>query len=167
MAAGPQAEGERAPAIVRIALASAIAVIVLNAFTGNPILALWIASKTNGEGPMKMESIGVFLVAMAIISVLLYQLLKAVGAAYDRATGAPPAVRKHLPWNQSLRGDRPEGYGEPPRLSVPERIVCTIVVVAFAAFEYWFFFASCSPIDNRCGRDGVVLPAFHLLGSLF
>jgi hypothetical protein len=163
MSAEPTAPAGRAPAIVRIALASAIGLIVLNAFTGNPVLALWIASRTNGDGPMKMESIGVFILAMGVISVALYQLLKRVGAAYDRAAGIPPATRKHLPWNQSLRGDRASGYGEPPRLSVPERIVCGIVIVAFAAFEWWFFFASCSPIDTRCGREGVVLPPVTLL----
>lgn len=152
MSAEPSAPAGRAPAIVRIALASAIGLIVLNAFTGSPILALWIASLANGVGPMKMESIGVFLVAIGAISFLLYQLLKRVGEAYDRAAGIPPATKKHLPWNQSLRGDRATGYGEPPRLSVPERLVCVIVILAFAAFEWWFFFASCSPIDNRCGR---------------
>jgi hypothetical protein len=101
---------------------------------------------------MKMESIGVFIVAIGVISFLLYQLLKRVGDAYDRAAGLPPPTKQHLPWNQSLRGDRVTGYGEPVRLSVPERIVCAIVILAFVAFEYWFFFASCSPIDNRCGR---------------
>jgi hypothetical protein len=161
--AGPDPAPDRAPAVVRIALASAIGLIVLNAFTGNPILALWIASKFNGEGPTTIESIGVFIVAMAVISFLLYQLLKLAGNAYDRAAGLPPATRKHLPWNQSLRGERAEGYGEPPRLTVPERIVCGIVIVAFAVFEWWFFFASCSPIDNRCGRNGMVLPPVYVL----
>jgi hypothetical protein len=152
MSAEPTPQPERGPAIVRIALASAIGLIILNAFTGSPIVALWIASLANGTGPMKMESIGVFVLAMGVISFLLYQLLKRVGNAYDRAAGIPPPTRKHLPWNQSLRGDRADGYGEPARLSVPERIVCVVVIIAFAAFEYWFFFMSCSPIDNRCGR---------------
>ena len=153
MSVEPTPQPERGPAIVRVALASAIGLIILNAFTGSPIVALWIASLANGTGPMKMESIGVFILAMGVISFLLYQLLKRVGDAYDRAAGLPPATRKHLPWNQSLRGDRASGYDdEPARLSVPERIVCVVVIIAFAAFEYWFFFMSCSPIDNRCGR---------------
>ncbi|MEA2347559.1 MAG: hypothetical protein QOG62_1346 [Thermoleophilaceae bacterium] len=151
---------QRAPAPVRVALAAAIGVVVLNTFTGNPVLALWIASKTNGDGPMKMESILVFLVVMGVITALLYRLLKYLGARYDIASGAPPATRQHLPWNQSLRGDRPTGYDGPRPLTTVERIVCAIVIVVFALFEYWFFFMACSPIDQRCGRnaDAVVAP---------
>lgn len=154
--------GEVAPAPVRVALAAALGLVVVNTFTGNPVLALWIAARFNGDGPMKMESILVFLVVMGLITALLYRLLKYLGALYDRASGAAPATRKHLPWNQSLRGDRPEGYGEPKPLSTPERIVCAIVIIVFALFEYWFFFMACSPIDQRCGRNAdAAVPALR------
>ncbi len=154
-------------AVVRIGLVSAMAIVLLNAFTGSPLLALWFASQTNGAGPMRGESVLIFIVVLVAISIALYQVLKRLSLAYDRATGTPPATRTHLPWNQSLGGDRPQGYGERRRLTTPEVIVCVVCVIAFALFEYWFLFLSCSPIDLRCGRPGVILPPLALVESAY
>jgi hypothetical protein len=45
-----------------------------------------------------------------------------------------------------MRGERPQYDGERPELSSGERILVLGVIVAFAAFEIWFFFFSGSPI---------------------
>ncbi len=165
MDVGQQVPPRPASAPVRIALAAAIGLVVVNTFTGNPILALWLAARFNGDGPMKMESILIFLIVMGLITALLYRLLKYLGGLYDRASGAVAPTRQPLPWNQSLRGDRPEGYDKTKPLNAPERIICAIVIIVFALFEYWFLFLACSPIDQRCGRAGVVLaPIIRVLG---
>lgn len=153
---------ERASAPVRIGLGALLGILTVNAFTGTPILSLWIASKANGDGPLKMGSIGVFVLVMAVISIALFQVLKRVSYSYDRATGTPLDTRKPLPWLESMRGER-ANYGGPPRLKPQERVLCGVVIVAVVAFEIWFFFFSTSPIDNRSGRDGWVDPPTPLV----
>ncbi len=55
-------------------------------------------------------------------------------------------MRQHAPWLRSMRGERPEYDGQRAELSSGERILVVGVLLAFAAFEIWFFFFSGSPI---------------------
>jgi hypothetical protein len=130
----------------RFLLAALMAVLVLNLWTGGPLLALWIGSRAQGEGPPTMGAVGVVILALVLISVALYRALQLASQAYDDLTGATPTVRQHAPWLRSMRGERPGYDGVRPELSSGERILVLGVIVAFAAFEVWFFFFSGSPI---------------------
>ena len=130
----------------RFLLAAAMALLVLNLWTGGPLLALWIGSRVQGEGPPTMGAICVVILALGVISAALYRGLQVASQAYDDVTGATPTIRQHAPWLRSMRGERPQYDGERPELSSGERILVLGVIVAFAAFEIWFFFFSGSPI---------------------
>ena len=136
----------------RLALAAAMVVLGVNVFTGGPLLALWVGSRVQGSGPPKMGSIFLVAIIMAVICLTLARLLAMAGAAYDRVSGGGATVRHHVPWLRSMRGERPVYPGERAQLSVLERILVILVVIAFVAFEIWFFFFSSSPIDQRSGR---------------
>jgi len=151
----------RGSALKRIALAALIAIVTLNVWTGSPLLALWVGSRVQGEGPPSMAAVAVFLVLFIALSWSLVQLLKILSNAYDAAGGQQASVRQHVPWLRSMRGERERGSyeGDEPRLTAMERILVLMVVGVFVAFEIWFFFFSTSPIDQRTGRAGIVPPA--------
>lgn len=137
----------------RIGLASLIGVLGLNVWTGSPLLALWIGSRVQGDGPPEMSAIFATIACFAAFSLVLAWLLGRAGAAYDEHTGHVPTVRAHTPWLRSMRGEREHYPGTPPpRLSANERILVGMVMAAVLAFEIWFFFFSGSPIDQRTGR---------------
>ena len=136
----------------RLGLAALIGVLGLNVWTGSPLLALWIGSRVQGDGPPKTSAIFVTIGCFAAFSIALAWLLGRAGAAYDRHTGHVPTVRAHAPWLRSLRGEREQYPDTPARLSANERILVGMVIVAVLAFEIWFFFFSGSSIDQRTGR---------------
>ena len=55
--------------VKRFLLAALMALLVLNLWTGGPLLALWLGSRVQGEGPPKMGAIGVVILALVVISV--------------------------------------------------------------------------------------------------
>ncbi len=130
----------------RFSLASLMATLVLNIWTGGPLLALWLGSRFQGEGPPTMGAIAIVLLALGVICFCLYRALQAASRAYDEVTGSPPAARRQAPWLRSMRGERASYDGMQYELTGGERIVILSVIVAFAAFEVWFFFFSGSPI---------------------
>jgi hypothetical protein len=136
----------------RIGLAALIGVLALNVWTGSPLLALWIGSRVQGDGPPQMSAVFVTIAVFLVFSLALAWALGRVGSAYDRVTGHVPTVRAHAPWLRSLRGEREQYPGVQARLSANERIIVGMVIVAVLAFEIWFFFFSGSPIDQRSGR---------------
>ena len=136
----------------KIGLAAAIGILGLNVWTGSPLLALWIGSRVQGDGPPQTSAVFVTIICFAAFSIALAWLLGRVGAAYDRHTGHVTTVRQHAPWLRSLRGEREQYSDMPARLSAYERILVGMVIAAVIAFEVWFFFFSGSPIDQRTGR---------------
>ena len=137
----------------RMLLVCAMAVVGLNIWTGNPLLALWVGSRVVGSGPPTMGAIAVVALMIGVVGLALTRLLAAIGAAYDRATGHEPTVRRHVPWLRSMRGERVEYERERMGLSALEILLVAMVLAAFIGFEVWFFFYSPSPIDQRSGRD--------------
>jgi hypothetical protein len=130
----------------QIGLAALTAFLALNVWTGSPLLALWIGSRVQGQGPPSMGAVVAVLVALIAISWVLYQALKMTGRAYDDLTGHTPTVRAHAPWLRSMRDERPAYAGVKHTVSVTERIVVLAVILGAAAFEIWFFFFSGSSI---------------------
>jgi hypothetical protein len=142
--------------VKRIGLASLIAIVTVNVWTGSPLFALWVGSRVQGtSGPPKMEAFAVVAVVLIAVSVGLVKLLAALGAAYDRTSGQTATVRDHTPWLRSMRGERPQYPGEAPRLTMLERTLVGMVLAVIVLFEVWFFFFSPSPIDQRTGRSEV------------
>ena len=150
--------GEGGHRLKRMALATAMAVVAANVWTGSPLFALWVGSRIQGSGPPKMSSIFVVAIVLAILSFALVRLLGALQVAYDDLTGQGTTVRQHTPWLRSMRGEREQYEGEKPRLTAAERILVAMVLVAVLLFEIWFFFFSSSPIDQRSGRSQLVPP---------
>jgi hypothetical protein len=137
----------------RAGLMSLMTVVGLNIWTGNPLLALWVGSRVAGSGPPTMGPIAVVAAMIGVVGIALAKLLAILGDAYDRASGHAPTVRRHVPWLRSMRGERVEYQRERAGLSSMEIVIVAMVILAFAAFEIWFFFYSPSPIDERSGRD--------------
>ena len=136
----------------RLALAVLIALASLNIWTGGPLFALWVGSRVQGSGPPTMGAVFVTALVLGAISLLLVRLIAVLQASYEEIAGTRPTVRAHTPWLRSMRGERPLYPDEHATLTVPERILVVVAVLAVAAFEVWFFFYSGSPIDQRSGR---------------
>jgi hypothetical protein len=136
----------------RALLLGLMGVVGLNIWTGNPLLALWVGSRVAGSGPPTMGAVAVVAGMMGVVGLALTRLLAVVGAAYDKAAGHTATVRRHVPWLRSMRGERVQYRQEREGVSGMEIVLVTMVILAFAAFEVWFFFFSASPIDQRSGR---------------
>ena len=146
-----------------VGLRTAMAIVALNIWTGSPLLALWIGSRVQGDGAPQIGPVFVVVLAIAVFSVVLGQLLARLGTVYDGLTGHTVTVRRHVPWLRSMRGERPQYRGDHMSLSGLEQTLVVMVIVAVVAFEIWFFFFSTSPIDARTGRGAVPLAAIATL----
>jgi hypothetical protein len=154
-AAGPGGVTRDGPLarLKRAGLLAAMTAATFNVFTGSPLLALWVGSRVQGTSQQPtMAPVAVVTVCIGLFSYALLRLLRRLGGSYDAATGRRAAIREHVPWLRSLRGERPHEAGDDYSLSALEIIMCAAVILAFAAFEYWFFFESGSSIDQRSGR---------------
>jgi hypothetical protein len=132
----------------RFLLAALMALLALNIWTGGPLLAIWIGSRVQGEGPPTMGAVVTVIVALGAISFALYQALQVASRAYDRAIGASAGPRTPAPWLRSMRDERRQYPGIGSELSAAERILVIVVIAAFAAFEVWFFFFAGSSIGS-------------------
>ena len=141
------------PRLKRVALVSLMAVATVNIWTGGPLLALWIGSRVQDQGPPSMLAVGVAAVSLGVISYALVKALAWLDAAYGRAAGRTSSVSRHVPWLRSMRGERPHDQKHVRELSPLEVVLVTTVVIVVVLFEIWFFFYSPSPIDQRTGRD--------------
>jgi hypothetical protein len=150
-------EGQPRRRLKLVGLRAAMLVVALNIWTGSPLLALWIGSRIQGDGPPKMGPVFVVGLAIAVFSFALAQVLARLGGRYDELTGQTATVHRQVPWLRSMRGERPIYPGEHVHVTALERVLVIMVVVAVAAFEVWFFFFSTSPIDGRSGRSSVPL----------
>jgi hypothetical protein len=138
----------------RLALTAAMALAVVNIWTGGPLLSLWVGSRVQGGGPPSMLAVGVVAVTLAAVSISLVRLVARLDAAHARVSGRPSTVSRHVPWLRSMRGERPHSeHQHAGELSALEIILVTTVVVVVLLFEIWFFFYSTSPIDQRSGRS--------------
>ena len=155
------AEAQRPPTsrVKKIGLAAAMTIVGLNVWTGGPLLALWVGSRAQGSGPPTMTAVFVVVIALAAVSLALVWILGRLNRVYEDMTGQTATVRQHTPWLRSMRGERPQYAGVESHLTTLERILVGMVVVAFVAFEIWFFFFSSSPIDSRTGRSALPAPA--------
>jgi hypothetical protein len=99
---------------------------------------------------------GAVLAVVVTIGFVCWLLVRALGAmsrSYDGLIGRTATVRRHTPWLRSMSGEREHGQpGADAHLTPLEYILVGVVLLAYLAFELWFFFLSSSPIDQRSGR---------------
>lgn len=138
--------------MARLALLCGMAVSATNVWTGAPLVALWVGSRVQGDGPPSMGAVFTVVVVLAVLVLALVRVLSALGGRYDEIAGTQHQVRRHVPWLRSMRGERPHHAGEPFAISALDRTLVIVVTIAMVAFEIWFFFFSGSPIDQRSGR---------------
>ncbi|MEA2429128.1 MAG: hypothetical protein QOF37_2756 [Thermoleophilaceae bacterium] len=154
-ASGPAAERNRLGPLGRLkraALLAGMSATALNVWTGSPLAALWIGSRVQGTGQPTMAPVFVVAACLGVFSFAALRLLRVLAGTYDRLVGRTPAIREHVPWLRSLRGERPHEAGPEYSLSALDIVLCVMVVIVLAVFEYWFFFLSTSSIDQRSGR---------------
>jgi hypothetical protein len=137
----------------RVVLIALMGVVTLNIWTGAPLLGLWVGSRVAPSSGISMLAVGVIAVTIGAVAFALVRVLGMLQAAHDRLTGHEHTIRRHTPWLRSMSGDRPrELGGEAPPLTAGDYMVVSVVVLAVAAFEIWFFFFAGSPFDGRTGR---------------
>jgi hypothetical protein len=132
----------------RLALASLTAVVAVNIWTGAPLFAVWVGSKTAGKSGLSMGAVFVVIVVLAVGEIALLVGLTWLSGSYDELTGRPKASRRTSPWLRSMRGEREEEAKRRHGVSPVERIVVISVVACVVAFEVWFFFFAGSSIGH-------------------
>jgi hypothetical protein len=131
----------------RIALAAAAAFVTVNIWTGAPLLALWVGSRTAGPSGLSMTAVGVVVVVLLALVLALTALLTRINQRYNMLTGRT-ADRRVSPWMRSMRAER-EGYArERQGTSAVERVVVISVSAAVLVFNVWFFFFAGSSIGG-------------------
>ena len=130
----------------RLGLAAAAAFVSVNIWTGAPLLALWIGSRTVPDSGLSMGAVFVVVVVLLGAVLLLVGALGWLNDRYDRLTGRPPVERRTSPWLRSMRGEREDLAKQRHGASAIERIVVVSVMLAALVFNVWFFFFAGSPI---------------------
>jgi hypothetical protein len=133
--------------VKRLALAAAAAFVTVNIWTGAPLLALWVGSRTAGSHALSMTAVGVVVVVLIALVVALTALLGRINARYDRLAGRV-AERRVSPWMRSMRGEREDYVRARHATSAIEHVVVWTVGVAVVAFDVWFFFFAGSSIGS-------------------
>jgi hypothetical protein len=137
----------------RVGLVAAMGVVMLNIWTGAPLLGLWVGSKVAPDSGISMLAVAVVAVVIGAVAFTLVRVLGHLQAVHDRVTGHEHTIRRHTPWLRAMSGERPrELGGEAPPMTASDYVIVSVVVLAVAAFEVWFFFFAGSPIDGRSGR---------------
>jgi len=125
----------------------------LNIWTGAPLLALWVGSRAVDSTQVTMSAVFLVVVVLFAACLALIWALNLASAAHDQLTGRRQAVRRHVPWLRSMRAERVDYERSRTTVTVLDRIVVGMVVLAVVAFELWFFIASPSPIAPGPSKD--------------
>ena len=139
-----------ATGVKRVGLSIATSLAAINIWTGGPLLALWVGSRTvAGSSRLSMGAVFVVIIVLLVIELVLAAALTWLSARYDELTGRPRAARRTSPWLRSMRGEREEVAKKTRGISGPERLVVISVVACVFCFEIWFFFFAGSPIPHQ------------------
>jgi hypothetical protein len=137
----------------RVALVAGMGIASVSIWTAAPLLGLWVGSQVAPSSGISMPAVAAIVATIGVACWLLVRALGWMGVTYDRLTGRTATVRRHTPWLRSMRGEREHGQpGTEARLTPLEYVLVGTVLVAYLAFEVWFFFFSSSPLDQRSGR---------------
>jgi hypothetical protein len=145
-AARPVQPSPRLFGVQRAAMAAATAFLAINLWTGAPLLALWVGSKTVGRSVLSMEAVFVVVMVLALLLFPMVMALAWLNESYNRLTGRPEGERR-LSWLRSM-STQGQDDGDTLGISALERIVMTSVYVAVVALLVWFFFFARSPLPG-------------------
>ena len=138
----------------RVGLQIAMTLAAINIWTGAPLLALWVGSRaTSSSTTVTMAPVLLVIVVLFAACLGLIFALGWASAKYDALTGRPQTVKRHVPWLRSMRDERVAWEREKAEVTPLERALIIAVVLAFIAFELWFFLASPSPIAPGPSKD--------------
>lgn len=137
----------------RVLLVAGMAVSGVSLWTAAPLLGLWVGSRVAPSSGISMLALAAVAATIGVACWALLRALAWMGATYGRLTGRTATVRRHTPWLRSMRDEREHGVpGAEAHLTPLEYVLVGVVLLAWVAFEAWFFFFSSSPIDQRSGR---------------
>jgi uncharacterized membrane protein (DUF485 family) len=138
----------------RVGLNILMALSAINIWTGAPLLAVWVGSRVV-ESSTSVTMSAVFLVVVVLFACCLglIYVLSWASTTYDHITGRPQTVKRHVPWLRSMRAERVNYEREKQLITPLERVMVIAVVLAFLAFELWFFIYSPSPIAPGPSKD--------------
>ena len=133
----------------KVGLIAAMVLVTLNVWTGAPLAGLWLGSRVAPDsGGISMFALFVVVLSIGVLAFALLKLLAVLQATHDRISGIQ-ATRRQTPWLKAMSGDRSRRLGGVAApLSAAEYAVITGVVLAFVAFEVWFFFFSGSSLPR-------------------
>jgi hypothetical protein len=137
----------------RVVLVAGMSVASLSLWTAAPLFGLWVGSRVAPSSGISMPAMAAVVATIGLVCWLLVRALAWMGRTYDGLTGRSATVRRHTPWLRSMSGEREHGQpGADAHLTPLEYVLVGVVLLAYLAFEIWFFFFSSSPIDQRSGR---------------
>ena len=131
-----------------------MALAAVNIWTGAPLLAVWVGARV-AESATQVSMSSVLLVVVVLFGscLALIYALSWTSTRYDALVGKPATVKRHVSWLRSARGERVNWERERTGVTALERMLVIMVVLAFLAFEAWFFIASPSPIAPGPSKD--------------
>jgi len=132
----------------RLGIVTATALAAINAWTGAPLLAVWVGSQVQSGRLLSMRGVVTVVAVLAILMFLLGLALTWLSAKYDKLTGRPRLAGLTSPWQRAKRGDRVQDVRTRYGMSAPEKVVVACVVTAVLVFEIWFFFFAGSPLGS-------------------
>jgi hypothetical protein len=130
----------------RLGIVIATGMAAMNAWTGAPLLAVWVGSQAQSGRLVSMRGAVTVVLVLAILELLLVWALTWLNAKYDSLTGRPLTAGQTSPWHRAKRGDRVQDIRGRYGISAPEMVVAACVVACVLAFEVWFFFFAGSSI---------------------
>ena len=137
----------------KIGLEAVMVLAALNIWTGAPLLAVWVGSRVVDSMVPTLSSVFLVIAVLFTSCLVCIWILNAASVTHDRLTGRKQGVKRHVPWLRSMRAERVEYERDKATVTTVDRIAVVMVVLAFIAFEIWFFVASPSPIAPGPSKD--------------
>ena len=146
VSAPAEADPPRGLVLKRLAIVTGTALVAMNAWTGAPLLAVWVGSQVQSGRLLSMQGVVSVVVVLALTELVLLAALTWLNLTYDRLLGRPQIAGSTSPWQRAMRGDRVQDIRTRFGMSAPEKVVAASVVACVLAFEIWFFFFAGSPL---------------------
>jgi DNA primase catalytic core, N-terminal domain len=144
----PSAEPPSHLGLKRTLLVIATAILAINAWTGAPLLAVWVGSQAQGGRVLSTRGVLTVLVVLSVLVFLIGWALTWLSAKYDELSGRPRLAGLTSPWHRAKRGDRVQDIRSRYGISAPEKAVAACVIAGVLAFELWFFFFAGSSLPH-------------------
>ena len=132
----------------RTAIVIATALLAINAWTGAPLLAIWVGSHAQSGHVLSTRGVLTVLVVLSALVFLIGWALTWLSAKYDELSGRPRLAGLTSPWHRAKRGDRVQDIRARFGISAPEKVVAASVIVGVLALELWFFFLAGSSLPH-------------------